>query len=146
MTSRFLVLMARLQRALPRYATPLGLRDESPPATPVIHAAARLGYVPSRRRLLAVISRPVPTMPNVPSAHHAHQIPPMSMSQGLINMLRPSDPGASHNADRDCTKALISPAADLHRLSTGIAGRNANDRPVSPAIDVGNHLSSSPAC
>ena len=53
------------------------------------------------------------------SAHHAHQIPPMSMSHGLINMLRPSDPGASHNADRDCTKALISPAADLHRLSTG---------------------------
>jgi hypothetical protein len=41
----------------------------------------------------------VPTMPNVPSAHHAHQIPPMSMSHGLINMLRPSDPGASHNAD-----------------------------------------------
>ena len=58
-------------------------------------------------------------MPNVPSAHHAHQIPPMSMSHGLINMLRPSDPGASHNADRDCTKALISPAADLHHLSTG---------------------------
>jgi len=34
-------------------------------------------------------------------------------------MLRPSDPGASRNADRDCTKALISPAADLHHLSTG---------------------------
>src|SRR5262249_45649361 len=86
---------------------------------PAAEAAARLGYVPSRRRLLAVISRPVPTMPNVPSAHHAHQIPPMSMSQGLINMVRPSDPGASHNAYRDCTKALISPAADLHHLSTG---------------------------
>ena len=41
----------------------------------------------------------------------------------LINMLRPSDPGASHNADRDCTKALISPAADLHHLSTGDRSR-----------------------
>ena len=59
-------------------------------------AAARLGYVPSRRRLLAVISKPVPTMPNVPSAHHAHQIPPMSISHGLINMLRPPDPGPAH--------------------------------------------------
>src|SRR5215471_646848 len=96
---------------------PLGLGDKSPSATPVIHAAARLGYVPSRRRLLAVISRLVPTMPNVPSAHHAHQIPPMSMSHGLINMLRPSDPGASHNADRDCTKALISPAAAMASAS-----------------------------
>ena len=63
---------------------------------------------------------------NVPTAHHAHQIPPMSMSHGLINMLRPSDPGGSHNAGRDCTKALISPAADLHHLFTGGGKRNAN--------------------
>src|SRR6516165_5053656 len=107
MTSRFLVLMAgAITAAIATPRNPLGSGDKSPPATPVIRAAARLGYVPSRRRLLAVISRPVPTMPNVPSAHHAHQIPPMSMSHGLINMLRPSDAGASHNADRDRTKAL----------------------------------------
>jgi hypothetical protein len=30
--------------------------------------------------------------------------------------------------------------------SIAIAGGNANDRPVSPAIDVGNNLSLSPAC
>ena len=91
-TSRFLVLMAGDYSRHRDRAMPLGLGDKSPPATPVIHAAARLGYVPSRRRLLAVISRPVPTMPNVPSAHHAHQIPPMSMSHGLINMLGPLIP------------------------------------------------------
>ena len=46
-------------------------------------------------------------MLNVPSAHHPHQIPPMSMSHGLINMFRPPDPGASHNANKGCTKALM---------------------------------------
>src|SRR5215471_16295451 len=65
------------------------------------------------------MSRPVPTMPNVPSAHHAHQIPPMSMSHGLINMLRPLIPAHRITLIRDCAKALVSPAADLHHLSTG---------------------------
>ena len=39
--------------------------------------------------------------------HHRHWRP------------RPPDPGASHNADRDCTKALISSCVDMHHLSTG---------------------------